>query len=112
MDNVISFRSQIFAENLAKLMEKNAETPLELGVAIEEENATVMAWLSGNVPSTDKLIKLQKHYHVSSATLLQPAKDPDNSDMIEEIVAHLDNELSEPEKLLIINYIDSLKKLR
>ena len=34
MDNIISFRSQNFANNLATLMDKNAETPVELSERI------------------------------------------------------------------------------
>lgn len=36
MENIISFRSQNFANNLAALMDKNNETPLELSERIHE----------------------------------------------------------------------------
>lgn len=112
MDNIISFRSQNFANNLATLMDKNAETPVELSERIEEDYETVMAWLNGDVPTQEKLYKLKNYYHVSVAYLTDEHHASSRHDIAREISAHIDDDTSEAEKVMIINYIENLKKSR
>ncbi len=109
MENIISFRSQNFANNLAALMDKNNETPLELSERIHEAYPTIMAWLNGDVPTKEKLYKLKSHYHVSVSYLTD---EHHTFDVTREIAAHIDENTSEAEKIMIIDFIERLKESR